>query len=65
MAKQNEKQAAGSANVLPAALQSKYEVAPGVLAKFADKDFGVVDLTIITEENAKQLAERGYLIALS
>lgn len=53
-----------SPSFLPENLREKFEVKEGVKSKFADQH-GVVDLTEITEAQAEQLVERGYLIKKS
>lgn len=52
-------------DVLPENLQGKFKLAPGVMQKFADSDFGFVDLSEIGESLAEQLAGKGYLIKKS
>lgn len=48
-------------NLLPAGIRDQYDVVPGVLQKFADSDFGFVDLSEINEDFAALLAGKGYL----
>lgn len=43
----------------------KYEVVEGVLSVFACREFGLVDLSKVNLEFAKQLEEKGYLKKIS